>query len=88
MTVTNLYQDKAAREQFIAKGREAYEKLRGELEPEHNGQIVAIELESGDYFIGKTLGEADEKAFARYPARWLYFVRIGEPEAAMPLQTW
>jgi hypothetical protein len=80
--------DKADRAEFTAKGHELYEKLKNELEPAHEGEIVVIHPENGDHFLGKTLNEADEKAFARYPDEWLYFVRIGSPEAAMPLKTW
>jgi hypothetical protein len=49
---------------------------------------VAINPEDGHHFLGKTLNEADEKAFAEYPDQWLYFVRIGSSEAALPLKTW
>jgi hypothetical protein len=80
--------DKAQREEFIAKGKEVYEKLRDDLEPAHEGEIVAVCPESGEHFLGKTLNEADDKAFAKYPDQWLYFVRIGAPEAALPLKTW
>lgn len=80
--------DEAERAEFIAKGHEHYEKLKSELEPAHEGEIVVIHPQNGDHFLGKTLNEADEKAFAKYPDEWLYFVRIGSPEAAMPLKTW
>jgi hypothetical protein len=80
--------DKNERAEFIAKGQEVYEKLKGDLEPAHKGEIVAIHPERGDHFLGKTLNEADEKAFARYPDQWLYFIRVGSPEAALPLKTW
>jgi hypothetical protein len=80
--------DKAERREFIAKGQELYEKLKSELEAAHEGEIVAIHPEYGDHFLGKTLNEADEKAFAKYPDQWLYFVRIGSSEAAVPLKTW
>jgi hypothetical protein len=80
--------DKAQREEFIAKGKEVYEKLKDDLEPAHAGEIVAIDPESGDHFLGKTLNEADENAFAKCPDQWLYFVRIGSPEASLPLKTW
>ncbi len=49
---------------------------------------MAIEPESGDYFVGKTLGQANDAAFAKYPDRWVYFMRIDNPKAAMPLKTW
>jgi len=80
--------DMAERAEFIAKGQEVYEKLKGELQSAHEGEMVAIHPESGDHFLGKSLNRADEKAFAKYPDQWLYFVRIGSPEAALPLKTW
>ncbi len=80
--------DKAERRELIAKGQEVYGKLKSELEPAHEGEIVAIHPGNGDHFLGKTLNEADEKAFAEYPDEWLYFVRVGSPEAAVPLKAW
>jgi hypothetical protein len=80
--------DKAQREGFIAAGEEVYARLKEDLEPDHVGEIVAIRPENGDHFLGKTLNEADEKAFTKYPDQWLYFVRIGSPEASLPLKTW
>jgi hypothetical protein len=58
------------------------ETLRG-----MNG-VVAIEPESGDFFTGKTMGQANQAAFEKYPDYWLYFVRLDDPEAAIPLPTW
>jgi hypothetical protein len=80
--------DKNERAEFISRGQAVYEKLKSDLEPAHEGEIVAIHPESGDHFLGKTLNEADEKAYATYPDEWLYFVRLGSPEAALPLKTW
>lgn len=80
--------DKALREEFITKGKEAYDRLKGDLEPAHEGEIVAIHPESGEHFLGKTMNEADEKAFAKHPDEWLYFVRIGSADASLPLKTW
>jgi len=80
--------DKAQRVEFIAAGEEVYAKLKEHLEPTHEGEIVAIHPENGNHFLGKTLNEADEKAFTEYPDQWLYFVRIGSPEASLPLKTW
>jgi hypothetical protein len=80
--------DKAQRKKFIATGEEVYDELRKDLEPNHVDEIVAIHPESRDHFLGKTLNEANEKAFTKYPDQWLYFVRIGSPEASLPLKTW
>ncbi len=80
--------DKNERAAFIAEGQALYEKLKSELQPGHEGEIAAIHPPSGNHFVGKTLNEADEKAFSEYPDQWLYFIRIGSPESALPLKTW
>ena len=85
-SVMDMYRDKATRGAFIAKAKEVYEKIKGELEGKEG--LVAIEPESGDYFVGQTLGQANEAAFAKHPDRWVYFMRIDNPEAATPLKTW
>jgi hypothetical protein len=85
-SVMDMYRDKATREAFAAQAKEVYEKIRGELEEKEG--LVAVEPESGDYFVGQTLGQANDAAFAKYPDYWVYFMRIDNPEAAMPLKTW
>ncbi|TEU13899.1 MAG: hypothetical protein E3J21_17480 [Anaerolineales bacterium] len=85
-SVMDMYRDKATREAFIAKAKEVYEKIKGELEGKEG--LVAIEPESGNYFVGQTLGQANEAAFAKHPDVWVYFMRIDNPEAATPLKTW
>jgi hypothetical protein len=86
MADTAIYKDKEARQAFIAKGKEVFEEIKGELGGQ--GGVVAIEPESGEYFVGQTLGAANDAAFAKYPDGWIYFVRLNDPEAAMPLVTW
>ena len=86
MANTALYKDKEARGAFIAKSKEILEGIKDKLDGREG--VVAIEPESGEYFVGQTLGAANDAAFARYPDRWMYFVRLDNPEAAMPLVTW
>ncbi len=86
--VMAMYKDKATRQAFISKGLEIYNSLKGQLEPDHNGEIIAIEPNSGDYVVGKTLGKADKAMFAKHPDTWVLFVRIGSPDANIPLKTW
>jgi len=88
MADISIWQDKKARAAFVAKGRELFEKAKEELEGQEDAVIVAIEPESGDVFLGKTLGLADKAAFEKYPDQWVYFVRLDNPEAAIPLPTW
>jgi hypothetical protein len=67
------------REKFGSKGDEIYENIKPLLEPEHKGEIVAIEVESGDYFLAETVIKAGQKAKEKYPDKVFYFVRIGHP---------
>ena len=75
-------------EVLLASAKEVFETIRGELEAGEDAVVVAIEPHSGDYFVGKTLGQADQAAFEKYPDQWMYFVRLDNPEAAIPLPAW
>jgi len=54
-------------------------KLKSKLEQRYKGRIVAIEIDSGDYFLGKTPLEAVEKGRKKYPQKLFYAIRIGYP---------
>jgi hypothetical protein len=54
-------------------------KLKAKLEAKYKGRIVAIDVESGDYFVGKTVLDAIEKGRLKYPGKIFYAVRIGYP---------
>jgi len=55
------------------------EKLRNKLEQRHKGEIVVIDAESGDYFLGENLHEANEKARKKYPNNVFYAIKVGYP---------
>jgi hypothetical protein len=68
------------KEQLVARGEAIYQqRLKSQLEPARRGQIVAIEVDSGDYFVGKSVAEAGRKARAKHPEKFFYFVKIGFP---------
>ena len=54
-------------------------KLQSQLEPLHNGQYVAIELDSKDYFLGSSLREACLLGSKNYPHQKLVCLRVGYP---------
>lgn len=81
-----IWQDKTARADFEARGKARLKELQAELEGQ-NG-VVGIEPASGDYFLEPTLGKANDAAYAKYPDIWIYFSRVDDPEAAIPLPTW
>jgi len=60
----------------VDKGHAIYERIRNKLMKD-KGKIVAIEIESGDYFVGKDSIEAADKARQKYPDKLFYFMRIG-----------
>jgi hypothetical protein len=65
------------KKELVEKGKEIYRKIKDRLEPAHKGEIVAIEVKTGDYFLGKDMVEADEKAREKYPDEVFYFNKIG-----------
>lgn len=60
------------------KGQQLYDnKLRAELEKEHPGKYVAIDVESGEYFLGKSVDDALQQAEQHHPDELFHVVRIG-----------
>jgi len=60
------------------QGKRQYQsKLRKFLEPEHRGEFVAIEPESGDYYLGQTMSAAYQRAIEAHPQKKFYLVRVG-----------
>ncbi len=60
------------------KAKQFYRRLEPRLLPEHRGQIVAIEIESGTYFLGDDELEVARRAQAQFPDKLFYFFRVGE----------
>ena len=71
---------------FVARCRVIYEQLLPQLIVDHRGQVIAIEPESAEYFLGETLDSASEKALARYPDRLFGFFRIDASPAVVKLR--
>jgi len=63
--------------ELVDKGKDIYGKIKDKLEPEHKGEIVAIDVKSGDYFLGRNITEANKKARERHPDDVFYLAKIG-----------
>lgn len=64
--------------QLSEKAWAIYEKkLKKKLESEFMGQVIAIEVESEDWFLGETVVEALLKARQKYPDKLFHVIRIG-----------
>ena len=57
------------------------EQLQTGLEAQHLGRFVAIEPESGEWFLADTLDEVAIQARAKHPARLSHVIRIGHRAA-------
>ena len=66
------------KKEFTEKGKAVYKKLQPKLKKD-KGKIVAIEIESGEYFIGDDELEAAKKARNKFPNKIFVFFRIGYP---------
>ncbi len=67
---------------LIDRARRKYrEELAMILEAEHTGEMVGIELETGDYFLGQDEVDVADKARAAGHEGSLYFLRVGSPYA-------
>lgn len=68
----------AIKEDVIARGKKIYdERLKGELEPEHAGRYVAVDPDTGRYFIGDASAEAVGAAHDAMPESRFYLKRVG-----------
>jgi hypothetical protein len=71
-------EDNMDESQLAKKGKEYYEQhLKDRLEKEYRGKIIAIDIDSGDYFFGETVSEAVSEGRQKYPGKVFYAVRIG-----------
>jgi len=64
--------------ELARKAREIYEqRLRSKLEATNLGDFVAIDPQSGEFFIGQTLSGAIQAARAAHPDRLSFALRVG-----------
>lgn len=65
-------------ESVSTRGRQFYEEqLKASLELEHKGRFVAIEPETGSYFLGNNGAEALVATHEAMPGSQFYLKRIG-----------
>lgn len=63
---------------IVEHGRELYYRLRPQLEKKYQpGDYVCFEIESGDYFVGKTSIDSLHKAKEKYPNKQFFLAQVG-----------
>jgi len=69
-----------SREERAEVGKKAqviYEPLRPQLEKDHWGEYITLNLDNGDYVIAREHKEALKKMRAKYSGVLFYTIRIG-----------
>ena len=61
------------------RGEAIYQRLKPKLLAVAKNKFAAIDTTTEDFFIGKTLLEALQRARHKYPHHKFHFVRIGHP---------
>jgi hypothetical protein len=64
-------------EELDRRGWQRYAEIRTDLEAQHYGKFVMIEVDSGDYFVGATPQKALHLAEAVHPDKAFCLIRIG-----------
>ena len=67
---------------LVKRGSTTYrQRLAAILEPTHNGEFVAVEPDSGQYFLGSTASTALVAAHTAIPNKLFYLTRVGRETA-------
>lgn len=66
------------KEETVRLGKEIYERdIRPRVEFDHRGEVVAIDVDSGDYAIGDTASTAAKRLRAQRPDAGIWLMRVG-----------
>jgi len=78
--MTQIYSPRQIRE-IASKGKALFQKLDPALREKYHGKFIAIEVDSGDYFIGERGIDASMQGKEKYPDKLFYVGRIGHRTA-------
>lgn len=71
-----------ANDDLVERGQSVYRlRLSSVLELSHEGEFVAVEPDSGRYFLGSTASAALVAAHAAMPNNLFYLTRVGRETA-------
>jgi hypothetical protein len=67
-----------SREEFARRGETIYERdIRSVVEREHEGEFVAIDIETGAYEVDRDELAASDRLLARVPSAQTWLRRVG-----------
>jgi hypothetical protein len=68
--------------EIVQRGQTLYDQqIRAQVEPQHAGDFLILDVETGDYEIDAEDVQALQRAKAKHPDGAFYIVRIGAPTA-------
>jgi hypothetical protein len=71
-------QRRHSKEELARRGQELYESgIQQQVEADNNGKIVAINIETGEFEVDKTVMAATDRLFERQPDAQPWTIRIG-----------
>jgi hypothetical protein len=69
-------------DEIVERGQALYDQqIRQEVEPEHYGEFLVLDIETGEYEMDADSLAALQRAAARRPDPALYLLRVGYPTA-------
>lgn len=75
----NLPKDK-----IVTYGKDLYYRLKPDLEKKYSlSDYISFEVQSGDYFVGKTPVQSLQKAKRKYPDKEFFLAQIGNIAGTM-----
>ena len=74
----SVRQPRYTKEEAARRGDEIYDRdVRSQLEPQHNGEIVAIDLDTGAWEVDPDQDTAADRLEARLPDAQIMVMRVG-----------
>lgn len=69
-------------DETVRRGQEIYEReIRANVEPSRRGEYVVIDVETGDWEVGKEYHTLSRQMLGRKPDATLCVLRVGYPTA-------
>ncbi len=73
-------QPRYSKDEHARRGTAIYEqRVRPQVEAEHQGKVVALDVDTGAFEVADDTLAASQRLLARYPDAQIWCVRIGHP---------
>ncbi len=64
--------------EFVEKAKLVYDQtLKSRLEPQHVGELIAVEPDSGEFVLATTINEMNQSTRLRFGTKPVHIFRVG-----------